>query len=78
MKRLARLTRAYVEGLIEGRFGNPKNPRNPHGTETYKDDWEMGHRRGRALKHFADETTPSDPKLAVEVRQIRRATGEKV
>ena len=73
-----RMTRAYQEGYIEGRLSI--YTRNPYtgGRQQEINDWEDGRKRGLTLKHFHEETKPTDPDIAAEVLRMRRQSGEKI
>jgi len=72
-----RMTRAYLEGYVEGRT-NPAIKQNPHTRSQEINDFEKGYRRGRLLTHFYAGTTPPDPNDAAELLQLRRDLGERV
>lgn len=77
MKSLNRLTRAWVEGLLEGRDGR-RRPRSPYPGGAEANDWLAGYARGQVLKNFTEETKSDKAAVNDEVLRIRRALGERV
>lgn len=73
-----RMTRAYIEGYTEGRFGSMRAPKNPHPRAQEKNEWVAGYDRGLAVKAYAEETKSDRAYVNDEVLRIRRGLGEKV
>jgi len=71
-----RVTRAYIEGYFEGRFGNRGDPKCPHQRTQSVNEWNKGHMRGLTIRHFSEDTQDSSKIINDEVLRIRRARGE--
>jgi hypothetical protein len=75
--RTAKITHAYIEGLIEGRCGNERDLRRcPHTRTQAVNEWRAGVTRGLALRHFHQGTEPDKPDVVQELKRIRRNRGE--
>jgi len=70
-----RITRAYIEGLIAGQFGEG-HIRSPHSRKQEDNDWKRGYRRGRTLRALYQETEADDEEMQEDVKSIRRSIGE--
>ena len=72
-----KLTRAYIEGYLEGRFGNPSDKKCPHIRTQSVNEWETGFKRGLTIRHFQDGTQAPTEEMRAEVLRMRRARGER-
>lgn len=72
-----KLTRAHIEGYLEGRFGNPSDKKCPHIRTQSVNEWEAGWTRGLTLRHFHEGTRAKTDDIHKEVVRIRRARGER-
>lgn len=73
-----RMTRAYLEGFVEGRCNTASVPKCPHSRQQEINDWNAGLERGLVVRHFQDETKSGRPAVDAEVLNVRRTRGERI
>jgi len=73
-----RMTRAYVEGYVEGRTNPATHVEAPYARTQEVNDFARGLHRGRVLRAFFSQTKTGNVEIDKDVLALRRERGEKI